>query len=133
MDEHRRHLEEVVIPELRAVMAKHEVGGVLLLAGREASAWRIVMPAWSGLQLEDAPDGSGKAYARLRLNSRTPEARAQSNSTLGMIAHVRDMASDVTNLYGALLRQAKDALKAQGASVNYVRGLGAYPDGRKGG
>lgn len=113
--------------ELEAVLKKYEVGGVLLLVSRSAAAWRSVFPTWCGLQ----PDP--EAVLRLRMSSKTPEAQDDANCTMHLIACVREMCSDYANFYGRLWRQAADALKAQGATIEHTplaraNAVGGRPD-----
>ena len=129
-DEDQKRIREEVCAEVQAVLDKHDCGGVVLICSRDSAAWRLVFPRWSGLQ----PDG--EHGARLRVNSRTAEAKAQADSTLGMIANLRDMSTDVANLFGNLFRQAKAALAEKRVEVEHKSfgpGQGIFPGGRKGG
>jgi hypothetical protein len=118
-------LRQIIGDELEAVLKKYEVGGVLLLVSRTAAAWRSVFPAWCGLQ----PDPVH--VLRLRMGTKVPEVDA--DATMQLIASVREMCSDYANFYGRLWRQAVDALKAQGATVEHVplgqaNAVGGRPD-----
>lgn len=109
----QKHLREVISAEIKAVMDKYEVGGAVLLASRDSASWLTVFPVWSGLQ-PDPVHGM-----RLRINSKTPEAQANADATLGLIMNIRDMCSDYANFYGRFFRQAKDALATQGATIEH--------------
>jgi hypothetical protein len=110
----------VIAEELATLMDKHDVGGVVMLESRESSAWRFVIPKWAGLQLE-------RGGIRVRINSKTPEAQAIGNATVGMLASLRDVSHDIGEVFGNLFKQVKAALEAQGSGVDH------NPFGGKGG
>ena len=89
-------------------------GGVVILSSRESSSWTISLPNWGGLQ-PDILTGQ----LRLRINSKTPEARAIADATLGYIADVRDIAGEIATVFSGLFEQAERALKAQGADIDH--------------
>jgi hypothetical protein len=112
-DNDQNRLRNLVSAELKAVLDKHDVAGVVLVISRDSAAWLTVFPKWSGLQ-RDPVHG-----ARLRINSKTPEAKAQGDSTMHMIVSIRDMCGEYHNVFGRMFRQARDALRAQGAVVEH--------------
>lgn len=128
--EDQKRLRVTVADEIQAVMDKHEVGGVVLLCSRESAAVH-------GVGLQPRPGREDKSPgARLRIHSRTLESRAQADSTMGLIANLREMSADVANLFGHLWRAAKRELERQGAEIEHepfsgTRGI--FPGGRKGG
>lgn len=131
-DPEQAHLRGPVADEIEAVCKKYDVGGVLLLVSKTSASWRSVFPSWCGLQ----PDPVH--VLRLRMNSRTPEAKENADSTMHFIATVREMCSDYANFYGRLWRQAVDAIKAQGGAVEHAphgggKGVGGRPDPMGGG
>jgi hypothetical protein len=111
--EDSKHLRSVVGAEIQAVMDKHEVGGVVMLCSRESAAWITVFAKWSGLQ-EDAVHGM-----RVRFNSKLPDAQARVDSTMGLIANLRDMCSDYANVFRSVYQQVVDSLEKQGAVVEH--------------
>lgn len=109
----QRLLREVIADEVEAVFKKYDVSGAVMLCSRTAAAWRSIFASWSGLQ----PDPVH--VLRLRMRSKTHEDQENGESTMHMIASLREMCSDYANLYGRLWRQAVDALRAQGATVEH--------------
>lgn len=98
--------------ELEQLMHAREVGGVLILASRELASWTLVMPKWGGLQI-DALTGD----MQVRINSMTPEAKALGDATIGFIASMRDIAAEVTSVFGSLFDLVRTSLRAQGADI----------------
>lgn len=112
--EAQRLIRDQVSGELEAVCKRYDVGGAFILVSKDAASWRSVFPSWCGLQ----PDPVH--VLRLRLRSHTPEERENSDSTMHFVAAMREMCSEYANLYGRIWRQAVDALKAKGATVEHA-------------
>lgn len=110
-DPEQRRLRVTVSDEIEAILRRHDLGGVVLLASRTAASWRFVIPSWSFL--ERGPDGF-----LLRIRTKTPDSLARTEDTLHMIGSVRDMARDVTELFARFFRAAEqqlgDALEHKG-------------------
>lgn len=125
-------LRQVIGDEVEAVLKKYDVGGALMLVSRDSASWRSVFPSWCGLQ----PDPV--TVLRLRMSSKTPEAQRDADCTMHFIATLREMCSDYANFYGRLWRQAVDALKVQGGTVEHrplakADAVGGRPDPMGGG
>lgn len=54
--EAQKWLRNKVAQEIEDLMVRHNVGGVVLLASKQASAWRFVIPRWAALYREE-PNG----------------------------------------------------------------------------
>lgn len=95
-----------VADELDAVLKKHDVGGVVLIASNGRAAWAHNTPTWA--DVFDTPNG-------LRVQLREPLDSVCAQDTIHMIGCLRDMASDCTNIYGRLYRIAREQLRDMGA------------------
>lgn len=122
-DPEQQRLRVTVSDEIEAILRRHDLGGVVLLASRTAASWRFIIPTWSFLE-------RGTEGFRLRIRTKTPDSLARTEDTLHMIGSVRDMARDVTELFARFFRAAEaqlgDALehKPFGAGV----GVNKRPD-----
>lgn len=96
-------LRITVSDEIEAILRKHSLGGVVLLASPEAASWRLVIPEWSFLE-------RGKAGFTLRIRTTTEDARLRTENTLHMVGSFRDIARDVTELFAQLFRAAEQQL-----------------------
>jgi hypothetical protein len=131
-DTDQKRLRQTISDEIHAIMDKHGVGGVVMLVSRESASWRMVFPDWSGLQPDPSQPGTP---LRLRLSSKTPEARQAADSTMHLIASIRDMSSDCVNAFGRLFRAAELELQKQGSGIDHKPfgdGEGIDPRSRKG-
>lgn len=93
----QKHLREVVLDELEAVMRKHKCGGAIFINSFESAAWRYVLPEWGGLAHHES--GAG---IRIRINSKTPDARKVGDATLGFISSLRDFSAQAFKLFDGL-------------------------------
>lgn len=112
----QKHLRDVVLEELEAVMRKHQCGGVILINSFESAAWRYVLPEWGGLTGDAASGG-----IRLRINSKSPRAREVGDATLGFIKSIRDFAGQVFMMFDGIWKMAEQAI---GPENIYDRGYG---------
>lgn len=124
-DEHQRALRAVT-EEVRALLDARRVGGVVLLVNEEAAAWLHVIPDWAAI--ERHPLGF-----RIKLRGSTEAGRQRTEATFHLLGSLRDMASDVHNLFGRLFRMAKSQVEVHGGSVEHKpfderRGVGGRPD-----
>lgn len=97
----QKHLRNVVLEEIEAVMRKHQCGGVVLLNSVESAAWRLVLPDWGGLYW--MPEG-----IRMRIRAKT--APAEADATMGFIRSMRDFSAQVFNRFDQLWATAEKAL-----------------------
>lgn len=116
----QKFLRNVVAAEIKAVLNKHGVGGLVMLSSMTASSWLSVWPTWSGFQ----PD---EVYGvRIRLSSTDP---AKSEGTLFMLKSLRDMTLKYHRFIGAFYDQLIVYLQKQGVEVieNEFDGVGEHP------
>lgn len=121
-DDEQRHLRNVVLEEVEAILHKHECGGAIFIGSRNAAAWRFVLPKWSGLTTEAG------GIVRIRISSRTPALRAIGDSTMHYVARMRDMCIEGAELFIALFMEAEDRLGGPG-SIQHKRGTMKEPTG----
>lgn len=124
-DDGQRFLREQVAEEIKEILTKHNLGGVVLLVSETAASWTTVHPKWSGLQ----PD---PVYGvRLRMGRKVPHVNT--DATMHLIASIREMCGDYSNFYGRLWRMAVDALTKSGVTVEHKplarrESVGGRPD-----
>ena len=106
-------LEQVTF-ELRDVMVKHGVGGVVLAISEDSAAWITVFPEWSALQLDD---DHGMIF---KVGRGEPGNHRKVQSTLHLIASVKDMCLDYANVFGQFFRQVKQQIEQQGGEVEHT-------------
>lgn len=89
----QKHLRNVIAEEIEHLMHKHQVGGIVLLSSRDATAWRIVLPTWIGLKRE------GAAGWRFKWKKEEQEV---ATLTAHFVLSLRDAAVVVTKFLGHL-------------------------------
>jgi hypothetical protein len=99
----QKRLREVVLEELEAVMRRHKCGGAIFINSFESAAWRYVLPEWGGL----VDEGAGM---RIRINSKTPDARKVGDATLGFISSLRDFSAQAFKLFDTLWETVSKAI-----------------------
>jgi len=114
----QQKLRNTVLEEIEAVLHKHEVGGAVFIASRDSSAWRFVIPKWSGITLE------GPGYVRVRISSRTPALKEIADSTMHYVAMMRDMCIDGATLFARLFQQVEDQVGGPGSIEHRRRQMG---------
>lgn len=91
--------------EVDALLKKHDVGGVVLIASNESAAWAHNMPTWA--DVTDTPHG-------LHVALREPLNVERAEHTMHVIGCLRDMAHDCANIYGRIYRLARAQLREVG-------------------
>lgn len=119
----QKRLRDEVLEQIGAIMKAANVGGVVMLASQQSAAWRFVIPEWAGIVFED------RGLMRVRINSKTPEAKQHGDETMHLIASMRDMSRDVTEAFGRTFRMVRESLRLQGATLEHT-GFGNEPDQR---
>jgi len=112
----QRRLRVTISNEIEAVLRKHDLGGVLMLASRESASWRFVIPPWA--YLVDV-DGDGRKGFVLRINTKTADARARTNDTLHMVGCFRDIARDCVEIFSRMMRVAKMQIANGGGELTH--------------
>jgi hypothetical protein len=105
--------------EVEALLKKHDVGGVVLLASAESAAWLHVIPTWAGI-IETA---QGMV---VHLRTKSDHALTRTEHTLHLIGCLRDMAHDCNAIYGRMYRAARGHL-SQHNHVDHI----AFAGGRR--
>jgi hypothetical protein len=109
----QRRLRVTISDEIEAVLRKHDVGGVVMLASRESASWRFVIPQWAYLL-----DVDGKGFV-LRINTKTADAAARTESTLHLVGSFRDIARDCVEVFGRMMRVAKMQIANAGGELTH--------------
>lgn len=109
-DAAQRHLRNVVAQEFQALCDKHDIGGAFFLVGKQACAWRFVLPKWSQLMFE----GSNM---RLRTKSSTQQERDDRDSTLFLIGMIGEMSGKCAVMFLEIFQNAQ---KAFGGSIEHT-------------
>lgn len=89
----QKWLRNTVAQEIEDLMVRHDVGGIILLNSKEASAWRFVIPGWAGLYKEDA---GGWRFKWKK------EEREKADLTAHLVLRSRDMAMHVADFFQKL-------------------------------
>lgn len=121
-DDEQKRLRHVVLQELENVMKRHDVGGVLFVASREAAAWRFVLPRWGGLVAEQP------GMLRLRISGRTPALRQVADWTMHFTCAMRDLCGHAAMALIDLVDNAERQL-GPGNLVHRPLHLGKTEDG----
>lgn len=104
----QKHLREVVLEEVEAVMRKHQCGGVVLINSFESAAWRYVLPEWGGLSNQSTDAGMA-----MRMRIRAKSDPKQADATMGFIKSIRDFAGQVHELFDQLWERAVKEIGVQ--------------------
>lgn len=97
---------QAITDEVEAVLRKHDVGGVVLIASNGCAAWAHSIP--TDVDLYDTPIG-------LRVAIREPLDTGRAHQTMHVLGCLRDMANDCNSIYGRLYRMARNQLHDMGA------------------
>jgi hypothetical protein len=100
---------DAICEEVRVLLNKHEVGGVLLIGSRKSAAWQFVIPEWSTIETREHG-----LYLRLQSSKDDPSVLARTDATLSLAVALRDMAHDVHALFGRLYRSARMTMQQHG-------------------
>lgn len=116
----QKWLRNKVAQDVEDVMERHSVGGVVLLASKEASAWRIILPSWVGLSRE-SPDAWRFRWKK--------EERVKADLT----AHFVMALGDLTMHVAALFHDLSERLNAH-VEIDHdpLPGLGKIKNPKKG-
>lgn len=113
--EDQRRLRLTISDEIEAILKKHDVGGVIMLASPESASWRIVLPSWSYLA------DMGKGFAlRIKIKKEEPSTTARTESTLHMIGSFRDLGQECVNVFGRMFRVAKMQIANHGGELEHT-------------
>ena len=116
----QKRLRNVVHAELKAVMDKHEVGGMVITVSPQSAAWLLVFPSWSAVA-RDPMHGM-----RFKTSSKNPHPTDPKGELgLHLLLSVRDISLDVANLFSRFTRQIIDEIRKQGGTVEHK----AWTDG----
>lgn len=117
----QKWLRNKVAQDVEDVMERHSVGGVVLLASKEASAWRIIIiPSWVGLSRE-GPDAWRFRWKK--------EERAKADLTAHFVMALRDVAMHVATLFYDLSKQLNTLVEID---HDPLPGLGKIKNPKKG-
>lgn len=119
-DEAQQWLRNKVAQDIEDVMVRHSVGGVVLLASKEAAAWRFVIPSWAGLYRE-GPNGWRFRWKK--------EQRAKADLTAQLVLAIRDLAMHSAAYFYDLAKQLESSVEIDHEPIPH---LGKIKNPKKG-